>query len=152
MTEDISNREMELGSGIAAFETRQFARATGLLSPLADAGEPEAQYRMAIMAQNGLGMTANPELAFRYMTAAAEAGISLAQHGLGFMYMEGECAPKDPAQAAHWFRLAADQGLAGSQTTLAMMYVPLFFYLFDRWHSRGEKEIDAAPGHSHKEE
>ena len=122
MTEEISNRDMELGSGMAAFETRQFARAAALLSPLADDGEPEAQYRMAIMAQNGLGMAAIPDLAFRYMLAAAEAGIDLAQHGLGFMYMEGECTEKDPAKAVHWFRKAAENGLAGSQTTLAMMY------------------------------
>jgi TPR repeat protein len=77
---------------------------------------------MAIMAQNGLGMTENADLAFRYMKAAAEAGIDLAQLGVGFMYMEGECAPKNPEHAVHWFRKAAEQGLAGSQTTLAMMY------------------------------
>ena len=139
MTQEISNREMELGSGIAAFETRQFARAAGLLAPLADAGEPEAQYRIAIMAQNGLGMTANPELAFRYMKAAAEAGIGLAQHGLGFMYLEGECTEKDSEKAVEWFRKAAEQGLAGSQTTLAMLYeegrgVPKDMDEANRWY------------------
>jgi TPR repeat protein len=74
------------------------------------------------MAQNGLGMVENPELALRYMRAAAEAGLGLAQHGLGFMYLEGECAEKDPAEAVKWFRKAAQAGLVGSMTTLAMMY------------------------------
>ncbi|HIP53392.1 MAG TPA: sel1 repeat family protein, partial [Chromatiales bacterium] len=64
---DEGEMQMELSSGIAAFEGKHFARAAGLLSPLADAGEPEAQYRMAIMAQNGLGMTENPLLAYKYM-------------------------------------------------------------------------------------
>jgi len=114
--------DMELGSGIAAFESRQFSIATGLLSPLADAGDPQAQYRMAIMAQNGLGMHENHPLAFKYMKAAAEAGLDIAQHGLGFMYMEGECTERDAARAVHWFTKAAEQGLPGSQTTLAMMY------------------------------
>jgi hypothetical protein len=77
---------------------------------------------MAIMAQNGLGMHANPLMAYRFMKAAAEAGHALAQHGLGFMYLEGECAERDGTCAAQWFRKAADQGLVGSQTTLAMMY------------------------------
>jgi TPR repeat protein len=122
MNEEISDLEMALGSGIAAFEGKHFARAVGLLSPLAEAGYPEAQYRMAIMAQNGLGMHENAELAFRFMTAAAEAGLDIAQHGLGFMYMEGECTEKDPRQAVRWFRMAAEQGLAGSQTTLGLMY------------------------------
>lgn len=122
MNEAISNQDMDLGSGIAAFEAKQFSRAVGLLSPLADAGHPEAQYRMAIMAQNGLGMLPNPLMAYKNMRAAAEAGLGLAQHGLGFMYMEGECVEQDPARAATWFRKAAEQGLAGSQTTLAMLY------------------------------
>jgi TPR repeat protein len=122
MSEQLTEFDMELGSGIAAFESRHFSRAAGLLSPLADGGNREAQYRMAIMAQNGLGMHENQDLAFRYMKAAAEAGLDVAQHGLGFMYMEGECTDRDAKKAVHWFRKAAEQGLAGSQTTLAMMY------------------------------
>jgi hypothetical protein len=77
---------------------------------------------MAIMAQNGLGMHENHDLAFEYMRSAAESGLDIAQHGLGFMYMEGECTEQDPEKAVYWFRKAAEQGLAGSQTTLAMMY------------------------------
>jgi len=113
---------MDLASGIAAFEAKHFARAAGLLSPLADGGDPEAQYRMAIMAQNGLGMTENQLLAFKYMRSAAESGLGFAQHGLGFMYMEGECTAQNSAKAVEWFRKAAEQGLVGSQTTLAMLY------------------------------
>lgn len=122
MTEAITDRDMELSSGIAAFEAKQFSRSVGLLGPLAEAGEPEAQYRVAIMAQNGLGMVENPMQAYKHMRAAAEAGLGVAQHGLGFMYMEGECVEKDAAKAVVWFTKAAEQGLAGSQTTLAMLY------------------------------
>lgn len=114
--------DMELSSGIAAFESRQFSQAAALLSPLAGAGSADAQYRMAIMAQNGLGMHESSELAFKYMHAAAESGLDLAQHGLAFMYMEGECTDKDGEKAVEWFKRAAEQGLVGSQTTLALMY------------------------------
>ncbi|OOG22456.1 hypothetical protein B1C78_14755 [Thioalkalivibrio denitrificans] len=113
---------MDLQSGIAAFEAKHFSRASQLLSPLAEGGNAEAQYRMAIMCQNGLGCTPNPDAAAGWMRAAAEQGHAMAQHGLGFMFLEGECLDKDPKQAVHWFELAANQGLAGSQTTLAMMY------------------------------
>ncbi len=114
--------DMELSSGIAAFETKQFARAYPLLSPLAEAGNPEAQYRLAIMLQNGLGMVPSPVRAFAYMQAAAQQEHALAQHGLAFMYLEGECVAKDGVQAALWFRKAAEQGLIGSLTTLASLY------------------------------
>lgn len=122
MSEQFTDQDMELASGIAAFESKQFSRAIGLLGPLAEAGEPEAQYRVAIMAQNGLGMIHNPLAAYKHMRAAAEAGMAVAQHGLGFMYMEGECTTQDYGKAIEWFKRAAEQGLVGSQTTLAKMY------------------------------
>ncbi len=122
MTDAITNQDMDLSSGIAAFESKQFSRATGLLAPLAEQGNVDAMYRMAIMAQNGLGMLPNPLLAYTYMKRAAEQGMGLAQHGLAFMYMEGECTDKNPEKAIDWFKRAADQGLTGSMTTLGMMY------------------------------
>jgi TPR repeat protein len=122
MGHDIDNLKMELGSGIAAYEAKYFGDAAKLLSPLADQGEPEAQYRMAIMAQNGLGIVKNELMAYKYMRAAAEAGLALAQHGLGFMYLEGECIGQDYAHAVEWFTRAAEQGMSGSMTTLAMLY------------------------------
>ena len=123
METDMSdNDDMSFASAMAAFEAKHFSRAMQLLSPFAEQGNAEAQHRLAIMFQNGLGMARNPEAAVKWMRAAAEQGHALAQHGLGFMYLEGECLPKDGGQAAHWFKLAAEQGLAGSLTTLAMMY------------------------------
>ena len=61
---------MELSSGIAAFTAKEFGRAMQMLSPLAEAGEPEAQFRVAIMHQNGLGVVANPDKALQVMRAA----------------------------------------------------------------------------------
>ena len=85
---------MELESGIAAFETKNFAHAIKLLSPIAEEGNSEAMYRMAIMLQNGLGCIADEAKAFRYMESAAKNEYPLAQHALGFMYFEGECTEK----------------------------------------------------------
>lgn len=115
-------RDMQLSSGIAAFEAKHFAQAADLLEPMANDGDAEAQFRMAVMYQNGLGMVANEERALKNMQAAAEQGHALAQHGLGFMYMEGECVAQDGELAVAWLEKAADQGLAGSLATLAMMY------------------------------
>ena len=116
------NRAMELESGIAAFETKNFAHAIKLLSPIADEGNVEALYRMAIMLQNGLGCIASTEKAFSYMGDAAQKGYPLAQHAYGFMFFEGECTEKDIHKSIQWFTRAAEQGLMGSATTLAMIY------------------------------
>ncbi|MDM8558715.1 tetratricopeptide repeat protein [Thiotrichales bacterium HSG14] len=121
--EGMSTEEiMALRSGIAAFETKQFVRAYQLLFPLAEAGNLESQFRLAVMAQNGLGMVVNQKEAVRWMQTAAEQGFDLAQHGLGFMYMQGECVEQDDTNAVYWFRLAAEQGLTGAQATLGQLY------------------------------
>jgi len=122
MTDQDSDINLDLSSGIAAFEGKHFSTASRLLSPLADQGDVEAQFRMAIMAQNGLGMVVNEKVAFQNMLAAAEQGHALSMHGLGFMFLEGECTEKDTSKAAKWFHKAVDAGLQGSMTTLAMMY------------------------------
>jgi len=114
--------ELDFTSGVAAFEAKNFSQAMTFLSPLAEAGDPDAQHRVAIMCQNGLGMVRNETRALKMMRAAAEQGFALAQHGLGFMYLEGDCVDQDSAKAVQWFRRAADQGLAGSMITLAKMY------------------------------
>ena len=116
------NRAMELESGIAAFETKNFAHATKLLSPIAEEGNPDAMYRMAIMLQNGLGCLANEDKAFTYMKKAAENGLPLAMHALGFMYFEGECTEKNPELCIKWFEKAAEVGMMGSATTLGMIF------------------------------
>ncbi len=111
-----------LERGIAAFEDNAFARAMRLLHPLAAAGVADAQYRLAIMCQNGLGGARQPEEAAKWMRAAAEQGNAMAQYALGFIYMQGDCVQLDGPQAVHWLERAAEQGLSGAKTTLALMY------------------------------
>ena len=65
------NRAMELESGIAAFETKNFAHAIKLLSPIADEGNVDALYRMAIMLQNGLGCMEDTDKAYEFMLKSA---------------------------------------------------------------------------------
>ena len=113
---------IDMASAMAAFEGKHFSQAMQLFTPIAEAGDMDAQHRVAIMYQNGLGMARNCEAAYRWMKASAEQGYAIAEHGMGFMYLEGDCVEQDSAAAAKWFQLAADQGLAGSQTTLAQMY------------------------------
>jgi uncharacterized protein len=116
------NEIMDLNSGLKALEDKHFVRAVQLLSPLAEKGEPEAQHRMAVMYQNGLGIHRNESAAALWMKMSADQDYELAWHGMGFMYMEGEGVEKNPAEAEKWFKKGIEAGLIGSMTTLAMMY------------------------------
>ena len=111
-----------LASGFAAFESKNFSHAMRLLMSFAEQGNADAQHKVAIMYQNGLGVVASDKEAYKWMKASADQGYPIAQHGLGFMYLEGECVEKNAEEAVKWFQKAADQGLVGSLTTLAMMY------------------------------
>ena len=82
-------------SGVAAFEAKNVSLAMQYLSPLAEGGDADAQHRVAIMCQNGLGVVRNEQRAREMMQAAAEQGFAIAQHGLGFMYLEGDCVEQD---------------------------------------------------------
>ena len=65
------NDDMDLQSGLAAFEAKEFTRAIQLLSPLADKGNAEAQYRLGMMFHKGLCRVVNEEAAVKGMTAAS---------------------------------------------------------------------------------
>lgn len=121
MTPD-PDADMTLASGVAAYEAKEFRRAMQLLSPLAEQGDAQAQFRVAIMCQNALGGVANPTRAATMMHAAAQEGLGIAQHALGTMYLYGECVDKDESQAAQWFERAAEQGLDGALVALALLY------------------------------
>ena len=69
---------VDLASGVSAFESKHFAQAMHLLTPLAQRGMADAQYRVAIMLQNGLGVVRNEISAAQWMRAAAEQGHALA--------------------------------------------------------------------------
>ncbi len=118
----MDNADMDLASGIAAFEAKEFRRSLQLLQPLAEKGNAQAQYRLAIQYQAGLGVVHNPLQACNWMRKAAEQHHGLALHGLGIMYFYGECVEKNECEAARWLQRAADQGLVGSMAVLAGMY------------------------------
>ena len=114
--------DIDLASGVSAFEAKHFSRAMQLLSPHAQIGNAEAQYRLGIMYQNGLGTVHNSALAFRWMQEAAQQNHGLAHHGLGFMYLEGNCVDRDDRKAADCFARGVEQGLEGSMIALAQLY------------------------------
>jgi len=113
---------MQLASGVAAFEAKEFRRAWQMLQPLSDAGNADAQYRCAIMMQNGLGVIAQPKAAAELMALAATQQFGLAQHSLGIMNLFGEGVEQNTPEAIRLLEMAGQSGLAGAWTTLGMIY------------------------------
>ncbi len=88
----------------------------------AEQGHAEAQYRIADMYAEGVGVGFSIKLAQDWFRLAAEQGHAAAQYKMGILCMENEGRQRDMAQALEWFRRAAGQGYAAAQCDLGVMY------------------------------
>jgi TPR repeat protein len=106
-----------LEDGIGAARNGDYSAALFLLQPLADQGNPEAEFALGDLYGSGIIMDAAK--AADWYRRAANQGLPEAENNLGALYSSGEGVPSDPAQALRWWRLAADHGLATAQANLA---------------------------------
>ncbi|MGZ5975237.1 MAG: PDZ domain-containing protein, partial [Isosphaeraceae bacterium] len=89
---------------------------------LADRGDVEAQFALAISLATGQFAVKDDSEAVAWVRKAADQGLADAQYNLGNMYWNGCGVAKDDAQAVYWDRKAADQGDADAQFDLGWMY------------------------------
>jgi TPR repeat protein len=73
-------------------------------------GDAAAQYDVALMYANGVGVGKDVAQAFAWTKAAAEKGHAVAQYLLGSAYTSGLGTPKDVQKALFWFVRSYEQG------------------------------------------
>jgi TPR repeat protein len=110
-----------LEDGRAAYDAQDFAKALALWRPLAEKGDPDAQFDLAVLYDRGEGVARNTAQALGWYRRAANGGNAKAQYNLGLIYDFGGPAAPDPRLAVYWYRKAADQGDAASQYNLAFL-------------------------------
>ena len=94
-----------------------------LLLAVAEAGDPQVRYRLALMYQRGEGVAASDSVAVEMLQAAAALGHTQARYDLGVLHLSGEGVPRSDSAAASWFRAAAEAGNPGAQDRLGLMYL-----------------------------
>ena len=82
----------------------------------------QAQFNLALIYDQGLGVTQDYTEALKWYRMAAAQGYAEAQHNLGNMYRQGQGVTQDDAEAAHWYRKAAGQGIVEAQNSLGSMH------------------------------
>lgn len=110
-----------LEKALRARESGNYALALLMLLPLAQQGEPEAEYHLGILYEYGLGVERDDGEAFKWYRRAAERGHAPAQYGLGLMYFDGRGTGSDATAAAEWMARAAEQGYAPAQYGLGLL-------------------------------
>ncbi len=93
--------------GWAAYERGDYQLAAELIRPYAEDGDPEAQFKLGRMYQEGQGVQKDHAEAAKWYRRSAEAGQPFAQNNLGVMYKNGRGVEQDNVQAYFWFSLAA---------------------------------------------
>ena len=115
VTEEPSTTEPtgDFDDGLAAYERGDYLTAADLWRPLAENGDPEAQYRLGELYRLGRGVPEDPAIAGRWHLQAAEQGHGMAMYYLALMYYRGRGAEweRDYVRAYVWFTLAAEQGV-----------------------------------------
>jgi TPR repeat protein len=109
-----------LEDGVAAYRQGDFAAATRLLRPLADAGDAKAEFHLGRMYALGQGVGQDPGQAVAWYRKAAKHGDAEAEFVLGVMFLDRTGAPRE--EALVWLRKAADKGVFNAQFRLGMMY------------------------------
>jgi localization factor PodJL len=86
------------------------------------AGNPAAEYEIAVRYVEGRGVTTNIEEAARWLERAARSGFVPAQFRLGGLYDKGGGLKKDRALARQLYTAAAEKGHAKAMHNLAVLY------------------------------
>jgi len=109
-----------VAAGMRAYNDGDFALARRLWTPLAQAGDPRAQYMLGYMAENGQGRAWSNHDAAAWYRLAANQSYPQAQVALGKLYLRGMGVPRDPGQAAAQFQQAAAEGYGPAQFQYAL--------------------------------
>jgi TPR repeat protein len=131
----------DLQDGLEALRRRDYATAAGKLTPLAEAGNRDAQFHLARMYARGWGVKPDRARAAELYRRAAEAGLARAQYELGLAYLAGSGVPIDTDLGIAWQEKAARQGLLDAQVSLAAAYelgvaVPVNLVSAAAWYRR----------------
>ena len=118
-----TRRTLRRDSGPSASELMA-AIPPGISASLRDAmaaGQPNAQYELAMRLFEGRGLPKDQPAAARWFERAASLGLAPAQYRLGSMYEKGIGVARDPAAAKRWYLKAAEAGNARAAHNLAVM-------------------------------
>jgi len=103
-------------TGLDAYQKGDFVGAAKEWRPLAEQGDPEAQFNLGLLYLDGHGVPQSSAEAANWFRRAAEQDYAAAQHNLGAMYGSGQGVKRDYVQAYKWLNICAAKGNSGCAT------------------------------------
>ena len=115
---------VEQGRGVPknSVEARYlYSVAAAELEVFAQKGDPRSQNTLAMLYEDGKGVTQEYARAVRWYRHAANQGFAEAQFNVGRMFAAGYGVDKNNLEAMSWFRRAAQQGYVKAKNVLDAM-------------------------------
>ena len=112
----------DFSAGVEAYARGDYEDAFEQWQVLARQGDSRAQYRLAQMFADGVGVREDDRAALHWYRQAAEQGSVVARYELALMYLLGRGVRQDHSQAAYWYGGLAEDGYATAQYLLGGMY------------------------------
>ncbi|MCB9885545.1 MAG: sel1 repeat family protein [Planctomycetes bacterium] len=117
----VSACQTALHQGLSAYERGDCAAAVELWSPLAEAGDAQAQFLLGVAYDEGRGVERDAATAAKWYRLAAAQDHALAQNNLGLLHYRGDGVARSTELAAFWFARAAGHGHADASGNLGLM-------------------------------
>jgi TPR repeat protein len=109
-------------TGMDGYQRGNYATALSEWRPLAERGNPSAQFYLGLLYDKGDGVSQDYTVARTWYEKAAVQGYAMAQFYLGVLYDKGYGVPRDYTVARTWYENAAARGYAMAQTNLGVLY------------------------------
>jgi len=104
------------------YDKADYSAAFPLLRDLANDGDPDAQNKLGLMYQQGLGISKNSAEGLNWFKKAASNGSKLASYNLGVLYMYGQAGAKDYNLAMSYFVEAGPANAGQAYNNIGVMY------------------------------
>ena len=112
----------DVPEALRAYQRGEFEAAAAELMPLAEEGDPRAQYVIGRMCFYGQALVQDSAAAALWYRRSAEQGYAPAQFAYAVALDGGWGVPRDPEEAVRWYRVAALQGELDAMWRLAYHY------------------------------
>jgi len=111
-----------MATGMAAYISGDYQRAIKEWRPLAEAGNPIAQYHMGVIYRDGRGVDIDLAEAMRWWTLAAKNSHAKAQYELGMAYLLGLGVERNEKKSAEWMEKSAVLANVRAQDEIGNLY------------------------------
>jgi hypothetical protein len=140
----------------AAADRGDYDEAVRLWRPLAERGDPDAQYNLGVMYHLGHGVPVDTRVAFSWYRKAADKGVGVAMGNLAILLVNNAKSPTDFVQAYKWLTLSIDlihdpalrQSMAHNRSVIAANMTPAQVEagesLARAWHAAHRRRHGAA--------